>query len=288
MLSQLTGDCAVVYIATMMNFLTLTATVVAAAAQPDGIGYPSPAMALEALKARGDVTLSAENGWTIADDKANHTLWSFTLPEHPAHPSAVRRTVVVENGQVSIRMNTLCQAAKPACDTMVEEFRKVNAALQQSLAPAKPSAASWQPSASQKARIEELSKAYFADKDAARYREAWQLLGAGLRQQWSFEQWRDAMAGSAARAGSVQRRDLKKVTIYRSSQIGAPGTYAAVDFTGRFSNADTYCGYLVWSEQADGSFLLVREEENYIYKPTDALLTPEQRAKIRGSYRCVE
>jgi hypothetical protein len=276
----------------MMNFLLFAASIaaVAAPAAPpaEGIGYPSPAAALEALKARGDVTLSTEGGWTIADDKPNHTLWSFTLPEHPAHPSAVRRTVVAENGQVSIRMDTLCQAGKPACDAMVEEFRKVNAALQQSLAPARPAAATWQPSATQKSRVEELSKAYFADKDAARYREAWQRLGSGLRQQWTFEQWRDAMADSAARAGTVQQRDLKKVTIYRSSQSGAPGTYAAVDFTGRFSNADTYCGYLVWSEQADGSFLLMREEENYIYKPTDALLTPEQRARIRGSYRCVE
>lgn len=272
----------------MMNFLTLAAAAVAATPLADGIGYPTAAAALEALTARADVALSTESGWTMADDKANRTLWSFTLPGHPAHPSAVRRTVAVDNGQVTIRMNTLCQAGKPACDAMVEEFRKVNEALQQSLAPAKPAAASWQPSAVQKSRIEELSKAYFADKDAARYREAWQLLGAGLRQQWTFEQWRDAMTGSAARAGAVQQRELKKVTIYRSSQSGTPGTYAAVDFTGRFSNADTYCGYLVWSEQADGSFLLMREEENYIYKPTDALLTPEQRARIRVSYRCVE
>ena len=104
----------------------------------------------------------------------------------------------------------------------------------------------------------------------------------------TFEAWRDAMTASAARAGSMQQRDLKKVTIYRSSQSGTPGTYAAVDFTGRFANAETYCGYLVWSEQADGSFLLVREEENYIYKATEAQLTPEQRAKMRGVYRCAE
>lgn len=257
--------------------------------QPDSVGYPSAAAALEALKARGDVAITTEGGWTIADDKANRTLWSFTPADHPAHPAVVRRTVVQENGQVSIRMNALCLAKKEACDGLLEEFRRVNTALQQSLAPARPgSPASWQPTASQKSRIEELSKAYFADKDAARYREAWQHLGAGLRQQWTFEQWRDAAAGSASRAGVVQQRDLKKVTIYRSSQSGTPGTYAAVDFSGRFSNADTYCGYLVWSEQADGSFLLMREEENFIYKATEARLTPDQRAKIRGTYRCVE
>jgi hypothetical protein len=86
----------------------------------------------------------------------------------------------------------------------------------------------------------------------------------------------------------MQQRELKKVTIYRSSQSGTPGTYAAVDFTGRYANADTYCGYLVWSEQADGSFLLMREEENYIYNATAARLTAEQRAKMRGVFRCVD
>jgi hypothetical protein len=173
---------------------------------------------------------------------------------------------------------------------MLEEFRRVNAALQQSLVPPKAaaSAPSWQPTGSQKARVEELSKAYFAEKDAARYAEAWKRLGSGLRQQWTFEEWRDAMAASATRAGAVQQRDLKKVTIYRSSQSGTPGTYAAVDFTGRFANADTYCGYLVWSEQADGSFQLMREEENYIFNATAARLTAEQRSKMKGVFRCVD
>jgi hypothetical protein len=262
----------------------------AAAAVPDGIGYPSAPAALEALKARADVTISDDGSWTTADDKANRTLWSFTLPGHSAHPAAVRRTVVMENGQASIRMTALCQAKKEACDSMLEEFRRINAALQQSLAPPKAGGAapSWQPSSSQKARVEELSKAYFAEKDAARYAEAWKRIGAGLRQQWTFEDWRDAMAASAARAGAMQQRELKKVTVYRSSQSGAPGTYAAVDFTGRFANADTYCGYLVWSEQADGSFLLMREEENYIYNATAARLTAEQQAKMRGVFRCAE
>ncbi|WP_051293448.1 DUF4019 domain-containing protein [Pseudoduganella violaceinigra] len=265
--------------------------IAAAAGLPqDGIGYPSAAAALEALKARGDVTVSMENGWTTADDKANRTLWSFTEPGNPAHPAAVRRTVVMENGQASIRMHALCQAQKADCDSMLEEFRRMNAALQQSLAPAGPASAapSWQPTSTQRARVEALSKAYFAEKDAAHYGAAWERLGAGLRQQWSFEAWRDAMEASAARAGTLQQRELKKVTIYRSSQSGMPGTYAAVDFTGRFANADTYCGYLVWSEQADGSFLLMREEENYIFNATAAQLSSEQKDKMRGVFRCAD
>lgn len=268
----------------MINFLIL------AAAAAGSIDYPSAEAALAALKARGDVSLSVEGGWTIADDKANHTLWSFTQPGHPSHPAAVRRTVVIENGQPSITMSALCQAKQEACDAMLEEFRRMNAALQQSLAPPKPagSAPAWQPTGSQKARVEELSKAYFADKDAARYRQAWERMGAGLHKQWTFEEWRDASAGAMARAGEMLQRELKKVTIYRSSQSGTPGTYAAVDFTGRFANADTWCAYLVWTEQADGSFVLLREEENFIYNATGARLTPEQREKMRSVFRCAD
>jgi hypothetical protein len=268
----------------MINFLII------AAAGMDGIGYPSAEAALEALKARADVTISSEGGWTIADDKAGRTLWSFTPAGHPAHPAAVRRTVVLENGRASIRMSALCPAQKQVCDSLLEEFRRMNAALQQSLAPPKPAGAApaWQPTTSQRARVEELSKAYLADKDAARYRQAWAHLGEGLRQQRSFEEWRDAAAASASRAGPMRQRELKKVTVYRSSQSGTPGTYAALDFTGRFANVDTFCGYQVWTEQADGSFLLMREEENYIYNATAARLSAEQQAKMRGVFHCAD
>lgn len=269
----------------MINFLLL-----AAAAATDSIAYPSAEAAQAALKARGDITFSVEGEWTIADDKASHTLWSFTQPGHPAHPAAVRRTVVIENGQPAIRMNALCQAGQAACDEMLEKFRRMNMALQQSLAPPKTAGAApaWQPTSSQKSRVEQLSKAYFADKDAARYRQAWERLGPGLRQQWTFDEWRSASADSMARAGAVQQRELKKVTIYRSSQGGTPGTYAAVDFTGRFANADTWCAYQVWTEQADGSFLLLREEENFIYNATAARLTAEQRDKMRSVFHCAD
>lgn len=285
MLSQLTHARVVVYIATMMN---LVISAIAAAASVNGTGYPSVAAALDALRARPDVRVTVQDGWTIADDKANSTLWSFTPAGHAAHPAVVRRTVVNQDGQPSIRMHALCQGSREACDALTEEFRRVNAALQQALVAPKAPAAPWTPTASQKARVEELSRAYFAAKDAQRYREAWARLAAGAQQQASFAQWRSAAAEAAAKAGAALQRELKKVTVYRSAQGGMPGTYAAVDFTGRFANADTYCGYLVWSEQADGSFLLVREEENYIYKATDAQLTPEQRTKMRGVYRCAE
>jgi len=260
------------------------------AAAGSGIGYPSAEAALEALRARGNVEISVQDGWTIADDKPNHALWSFTPPSHPAHPAVVRRTLVRDGEHASIQMDSLCVAGAEACEGLVGEFRRINQALQDALAPRLPGngGPAWQPTASQKVRVEEMSKAYFAARDAQRYREAYELLGSAARQQAPFEQWRQGLASAAERAGAVQQRELKRVTIYLSSQGGTPATYAAVDFSGRFANADTYCAYLIWSEQSDGSFRLVREEENFIYKETGLRLTQEQRSKMRGVYRCVD
>lgn len=254
-----------------------------------GLAYPTVDAALAALRARSDVTITVQDGWTIADDKTNNALWSFAPPDHPAYPALVRRVIVRDGDRAAIDMATLCQGPQPACDQLQAEFQRANAALQQALAPkAVGTGPAWQPTAAQRQRVEQLSRAYFADKDAQRYAEAYQRLGGAMRQQWPFDEWRRAAADGAARSGAVQQREIRKVTIYRSSQSGTPGTYAAVDFTGRFANADTYCAYLLWSEQADGSFQLLREEENYIYKATDARLTDAQRARMRAVFRCAD
>ena len=74
------------------------------------IGYPSVAAALDALKARKDVRISSQGGWTVIEDGSggNATLWSFTPPNHPAHPAAVKRTLVQKDGAFFVEMDALC------------------------------------------------------------------------------------------------------------------------------------------------------------------------------------
>jgi hypothetical protein len=43
---------------------------------------------------------------------------------------------------------------------------------------------------------------------------------------------------------------------------------------------------VVWLEQVDGSFLLVREEENYIDKTTEQKLKPDELEKVRVQFGC--
>ena len=94
----------------------------------DSIGYPSVAAALAALRAKPGTTIREQAGWTIVEEKdaASATLWSFTPPGHPAHPLAVKRQLVNENGHVDLKMSVHCEAAKAPCDALVREFEALN------------------------------------------------------------------------------------------------------------------------------------------------------------------
>jgi len=91
-----------------------------------GIGYPTVSAALEALRARTDVAISSQGGWTIVTDSSRKTFWSFTPPGHPAHPTAVKRTVVEKDGGIFIEMGVLCQSERVACDKLMSEFQALN------------------------------------------------------------------------------------------------------------------------------------------------------------------
>jgi hypothetical protein len=120
----------------MLARITLTGIFVAAFAEAafaqadkdqSGIGYPTVAAALEAVKAKPGVRVSVRDGWTVMDDRATMTVWSFTPTGHPAHPTAVRREVKqAKDGSVSVQQSVLCQAQKPACDKINAEFVELN------------------------------------------------------------------------------------------------------------------------------------------------------------------
>jgi hypothetical protein len=94
------------------------------------IEYHSVAEALTSLKARPDVTISTERGWTIITDKKNLTIWSFAPDSYPAHPAVVKRAFRDRPGGGSdIDMSVLCEASKEACDQLVREFDAMNQRL---------------------------------------------------------------------------------------------------------------------------------------------------------------
>lgn len=92
------------------------------------IGFKTVALALDALKNKDGTKTSVQGGWTIIEDQenSNTVLWSFTPDSHPAHPAAVKRTVLEKNQSIYIQMKALCQAKKTACDKLMQEFEELN------------------------------------------------------------------------------------------------------------------------------------------------------------------
>jgi hypothetical protein len=96
------------------------------------IGYPTVAAAFDALRAKSNVNISNQGGWTIVDDRDDQTIWSFTPANHPAHPAVIKRIIVQKGDGIFIDMSALCHAEKPACDKLVAEFQALNDKIRES------------------------------------------------------------------------------------------------------------------------------------------------------------
>lgn len=97
------------------------------------IGYPTPAAALDDLKRRPGVVITTQAGWTVANDKAAQTLWSFPPLGYPAYPAVVKRQLVQQGGAFFVKMAVLCNGSKQACDDLVRSFQALNAQMAASL-----------------------------------------------------------------------------------------------------------------------------------------------------------
>ena len=97
------------------------------------INYPSVAAALEGLRARSDVDIRTQGGWTIVTEPGDLTLWTFTPPNHPAYPAVVKRSATNQNGTWFIEMAAKCQAEKAFCDKLMADFRELNEAMREAI-----------------------------------------------------------------------------------------------------------------------------------------------------------
>jgi hypothetical protein len=100
------------------------------------IGYPTPADALAALRAKPNTIVRVEQGWVIVEDRADpegFALWSFPPETHNAYPSAVKRVTYEKDGGVWITMAISCGASKAACDSLARDFEALNERMKQSM-----------------------------------------------------------------------------------------------------------------------------------------------------------
>jgi len=361
----------------LISILPLTTS----AKENSGVGYPTVAAALETFKARSDVKIYNQDGWTIVDEFATNVRWSFTPPNHPAYPAVVIRTLVKTDSGISLDMRLMCEASQSACDKLRADFDDINKKMRQSMerqgenvsslpeseiqierlgddafrlilksvrshtvesglrellpksqelcgakifrfehteykktenisrpeeprqlelkqelscvdatnTPARTVTTQdreWQPTAAQVQQVERLSAQYFAAKDGRKYDDAYAMLSPSLKSELSRDRWEADAKKFNEDAGEVRSRIIKKLTWYKDSPKAPPGVYAAVDFVSQYAHLDTHCGYLVWHEQADGTFLLSREEQRYLINSAKEKLRPNELEQGRERLRC--
>jgi hypothetical protein len=76
--------------------------------------------------ARSDVFVGLEDG-------RDGTLWTFTLPAHPAHPAVVCRRIVERRGVLEIPTTIECKGAEAACAKLKSDFDALNERVIQDL-----------------------------------------------------------------------------------------------------------------------------------------------------------
>lgn len=67
-----------------------------------------------------------DKSYVAISDKAKDTVWTFTVPGHPAHPSVVCRRPVQDGADMRLQMNVQCNAAEAECQKLVAAFQKLN------------------------------------------------------------------------------------------------------------------------------------------------------------------
>jgi hypothetical protein len=67
-----------------------------------------------------------DKSYVAISDKAKDTVWTFTVPGHPAHPSVVCRRPVKDGAEVRLQMHVQCAAAEAECQKLVKAFQELN------------------------------------------------------------------------------------------------------------------------------------------------------------------
>jgi hypothetical protein len=156
---------------------------------------------------------------------------------------------------------------------------------QQQIASSNPDSA-WRPSDAQRQAVEVVTREYFALRDSGKAERAYAFVSQRQKQFLPEATFTRLVEEFNSKAGAAQGRSLRKITWYKDTPQAGPGLYVAVDFSSRFENLALHCGYIVWHEQPDGSFLQVREEVNVIDNATMAKLRPDQLESVRAQFRC--
>ena len=111
-----------------LSVVVLLACASVSAQESRSIGYRTVAEAYTALRKDSNAKFSTQKGWVLVEVRGGRDLvfWTFTPNTYSAYPAAIKRTFTEVRGAWYVTMQSLCEAAKPACDQMFEEFKQLN------------------------------------------------------------------------------------------------------------------------------------------------------------------
>jgi hypothetical protein len=123
----------------LLVFALLSATQPGAGAEPSGddlCGEPKagPQALYERLAKDARLReMRRSEHYVALENGQDGTLWSFTLPAHPAHPAAVCRRVMERRGIIDIPTAVECRGPEGECTKLKSDFEALNARMIQDL-----------------------------------------------------------------------------------------------------------------------------------------------------------
>jgi len=92
------------------------------------IKYSSVENALHTLKKKSSANTSYQAGWTIISliENGSHVIWFFSPKKHTAYPAVIKKSIIAKGNGIETKIVTLCEAAKPDCDKLIDQFKKIN------------------------------------------------------------------------------------------------------------------------------------------------------------------
>ena len=132
------------------------------------------------------------------------------------------------------------------------------------------SSSGWLPSQQQITEVQKIAEAFVTARNSGNSENAYALLADFNRENQPFRSFADGISNFNSKAGSaIELRFVKTTWTKNPAQAPVAGVYAALDFVGRYTNIDRYCGYLVLYQAPSGdSFRVMREEYVFLDNAT--------------------
>lgn len=143
------------------------------------------------------------------------------------------------------------------------------------------------PTEAQQQAVLKATYGYLAAKDGNRLAAAYAMLSRRAKLTTAEPDWIARARAFNKQAGAVRSRRVTDISWYSDPpDAPEPGLYVAADLNGDFENVEFLCGYVVWRLDADGSFRLVREEQNFVERRRSAKIALLDRAPLRAQMGC--